>query len=261
MGSIFPAHSIVVRQELLTMFGRIDWNELVYNLIAEAIGIGVLLFITWIVSRRFFGKSRHLYRLFGYKSLKNDGLIFVLPETAKITGQYYGGDSSRPFQLIGYADFVGFSFLFSFVQVVDVKSETRIKMANDSERGNNLFCVGGPGPNGETKHFTDRVKTKFQFVNSRNEWTILDTIHDRPHQANNSYDYGLVWKYRNPWGSQSSILVCAGIWEQGTLGACYYFFQNYRNLSKQYGSGDFELIIGIDREVGYRSTKLVASYP
>ena len=230
-------------------------NELVSNLIWFLITLlGGYGLAKW---QQFFSRKRHLYRLFKRRSLKKHQLIFILPETAVTFQQLTPQIVAPRTKLVGYEDTLGFSFLFSFIQLVKVDYVVRLKKLSPDEKMNNLICIGGPAPNNETADFVKSVNTKYQFQISQNKWTIFDSLTNQSYTENNIHDYGLIWKYKSPWNDDCSVVICAGIYEHGTLAACHYFFSKYRDLSRQFKNRNFELILRIDKQAGFPSTTVM----
>ncbi len=63
---------------------------------------------------------------------------------------------------------------------------------------------------------------------------------------NQSQDYGVLLRIKNPQYPEHYCFICAGIGEWGTSGSAYYLFQHWKELYGKHGQQDFCKIIEVD---------------
>lgn len=113
-----------------------------------------------------------------------------------------------------YAIHLGFYLgnLFKVPESFSVKLDIDAKAEKDLD-GNNLVLIGGPGTNIVTAEFNKYFPICF---NEKNFWSGLV---DQSNKIFNSDNHGLIAKIRNPYNSEKTILVLAGVRSIGTKAA------------------------------------------
>jgi len=124
-----------------------------------------------------------------------------------------------------------------------VPSEFVVKLDVDAKAekmltGNNLISIGGPGTNIVTAEFNRYLPIRFD---EKNFWSGLVDGSGKRYGLDN---HGLIAKIRNPYYSNSSVMVVAGVRSAGTKSAVIAL-TNYSEvvLKKYNGEQDWALVV------------------
>ena len=124
-----------------------------------------------------------------------------------------------------------------------VPSEFIVKLDVDAKAekmltGNNLISIGGPGTNIVTAEFNRYLPVRFD---EKNFWSGLVDGSGKRYSLDN---HGLIAKIKNPYDSNSSIVVVAGVRSAGTKSAVIAL-TNYSEevLKKYHGQDDWALVV------------------
>lgn len=123
-------------------------------------------------------------------------------------------------------------------------SEFVVKLDSDAKAekvlsGNNLISIGGPGTNIVTAEFNRYLPIKFD---EKNFWSGL--VEQNSGKRYSLENHGLIAKIRNPYDSNSNIVVVAGVRSAGTKSAVIAL-TNYSEtvLAKYSGEQNWALVV------------------
>lgn len=124
-----------------------------------------------------------------------------------------------------------------------IPSEFVVKLDTDAKAekmlaGNNLISIGGPGTNIVTAEFNRYLPIKFD---EKNFWSGLIDGQGKRYSLDN---HGLIAKIKNPYDSNSSIVVVAGVRSAGTKSAVIALTNYSEEVLKKYdGEEDLALVV------------------
>jgi len=124
-----------------------------------------------------------------------------------------------------------------------VPSEFIVKLDVDAKAekmltGNNLISIGGPGTNIVTAEFNRYLPVRFD---EKNFWSGLVDGSGKRYSLDN---HGLISKIKNPYDSNSSIVVVAGVRSAGTKSAVIALTNYSEEVLKKYnGQDDWALVV------------------
>lgn len=125
-----------------------------------------------------------------------------------------------------------------------VPSEFVVKLDVDAKAekmltGNNLISIGGPGTNIVTAEFNHYLPIKFD---EKNFWSGLVDGSGKRYSLDN---HGLIAKIKNPYDSNSSIVVVAGVRSAGTKSAVIALTNYSEEVLKKYNgqNDDWALVV------------------
>ncbi|MCI0559811.1 MAG: helix-turn-helix domain-containing protein [Nitrososphaera sp.] len=105
--------------------------------------------------------------------------------------------------------------------------------------GNNLITIGGPGTNIVTAEFNKHLPIRFD---EKNFWSGL--VEEKSGKRYTQDNHGLLAKIRNPYDSDSSIIVVAGVRSAGTKSAVIALTNYGEQVLKRYeGEQDWALVV------------------
>lgn len=123
-----------------------------------------------------------------------------------------------------------------------VPSEFVVKLDVDAKAekmltGNNLITIGGPGTNIVTAEFNRYLPVRFD---EKNFWSgLIDGSGNRYGLDN----HGLIAKIKNPYDSNSSIVVVAGVRSAGTKSAVIALTNYSEEVLKKYNGEDYWALV------------------
>lgn len=124
-----------------------------------------------------------------------------------------------------------------------VPSEFVVKLDVDAKAekmltGNNLISIGGPGTNIVTAEFNRYLPIRFD---EKNFWSGLVDGSGKRYGLDN---HGLIAKIKNPYDSNSNIIVVAGVRSAGTKSAVIALTNYSEEVLKKYnGEEDWALVV------------------
>ncbi|HEX2615598.1 MAG TPA: helix-turn-helix domain-containing protein [Nitrososphaera sp.] len=124
-----------------------------------------------------------------------------------------------------------------------VPSEFVVKLDVDAKAekmltGNNLISIGGPGTNIVTAEFNRYLPIRFD---EKNFWSGLVDNSGKRYSLDN---HGLIAKIRNPYDSNSGVMVVAGVRSAGTKSAVIALTNYGEEVLKKYnGEEDWALVV------------------
>ncbi len=136
--------------------------------------------------------------------------------------------------------------------------KTPIRLSTDEEaiaiNDNTFICIGGPITNEVSDIAINDSNNKFLRFSIPE--TLVDsyaTIEAIQSQENirfdkkmeAGHDYGIILKVRNSHAKNNFYFVCAGLARLGTSAAAWYLAHNWKNLYKEFGKGEFGIVVEV----------------
>lgn len=129
-------------------------------------------------------------------------------------------------------------------------TEFVVKLDSDAKAekvtaGNNLISIGGPGTNIITAEFNRYLPIRFD---EKNFWSGL--VEERSGKRYGLDSHGLIAKIKNPYDSNSSLIVIAGVRSSGTKSAVIALTNHGEEVLKKYnGEENWALVVqGFDMD-------------
>jgi hypothetical protein len=135
-----------------------------------------------------------------------------------------------------------------------------VTICTDEDTFNDLdstfIAIGGPVVNEITERALNEESNKFLQFSIPDDpavrvWKIYTMVglEDRRSFARTLHegkDYGVILKVGNSRFPRHRFFVCAGLGSWGTSGAAWYLSNHWRALYKEFGSGEFGLVVEVD---------------
>ncbi|MDD3828851.1 MAG: hypothetical protein PHY79_23030, partial [Anaerolineae bacterium] len=120
---------------------------------------------------------------------------------------------------------------------------------------NTFLSISGPLSNEFSDVALRDVNNRFlRFIikqGERGNYGVIESISDgRTFDLSSEdvgTDLGIVVKLRNSQAVERHVFVCAGIEKYGTSGAVWYLTNRWRQLYKEFGTGEFGLVVKVVR--------------
>lgn len=109
-----------------------------------------------------------------------------------------------------------------------------------------FICFGSSDSNIKTYDVENLPEQLFYTSEWNSYGKPIFKICDRIFSINQSQDYGVLLRIKNPKYPEHYLFICAGIGEWGTSGSAYYLFQHWKELYRKHGQQDFCKIIEVD---------------
>src|SRR5437867_3332623 len=180
-------------------------------------------------------KHEHARKFFSDYIIDNsfDGLIIVGAPTPHGPYKSSARDGHYAVHLAFFLGHITNAVPSEFIVKLDVDAKAE-KMLT----GNNLISIGGPGTNIVTAEFNRYLPVRFD---EKNFWSGLVDGSGKRYSLDN---HGLIAKIKNPYDSNSSIVVVAGVRSAGTKSAVIALTNYSQEVLKKYnGQDDWALVV------------------
>jgi hypothetical protein len=158
----------------------------------------------------------------------------------------YGGSFIKSSKLLSYADTIALKYILEIVSKV---FGTKSKIVTDEDLQNKLdisFVAFG-GSNFYCSYIL--AQTNNRFYNFNGNSIISKTNLNSSFQINQTYDYGLILKYRHINFPEKTWIIVAGLGESGTRGASWFLSKNWKEISDRFNEKEFGLVVRVDHGI------------
>ena len=228
------------------------------SLVAGFLTIGILEFYKYC---RLYLFNLKFKKLFGTNN--EEKINLVLPalsvrqdvlnhlQTSNLEGnQYplekYGGSFIKSSKLLAYADTNALKYILEIVSKV---FGTKSKIVTDEDLQNrlDLSFVAFGGSNFYCSYVLGQPNNRFYNFNGSS--IISKTNSNLSFQINQTYDYGMILKYRHINFPDKTWIIVAGLGESGTRGASWFLSKNWKGISDRFNEKEFGLVVRVEHGI------------
>lgn len=224
-------------------------------------GFITLALVEWYKDYKVSCENKNFKKIFGTYNTDNLNLIVpalsVRPDVTHLLqhstlpgNQFplikFGGAYIRSSNLLGYADVVSLKYILNNTSKV---YGTKSIIMTDQDLNNNLdisFVSFGGSSFYCTYVLNQNDNNFYNFVGNSIEKVNDPTI---SFQINNTYDYGLIIKYRHVNFPNKTWIIIAGLGESGTRGAGWFLSTHWKEISREIGNKTFGLVVRVDNGI------------
>ena len=224
-------------------------------------GFITLALVEWYKQYKISCENKNFKKVFG--TYDNDQIHLIVPalsvrpdvtnllQNSTLPGNQYplikfGGAFIKSSNLLGYADVLSLKYILNNTSKV---YGTKSIIMTDQDLNNHLdisFVSFGGSSFYCTYVLSQNDNNFYKFVENRIEKVNDPNI---SFQIDNTYDYGLIIKYRHVNFPDKTWIIIAGLGESGTSGAGWFLSTHWEKISREMGDKTFGIVVRVNHRI------------
>jgi hypothetical protein len=235
---------------ILSILSESQINDLkigIYASVIASFSTFILIYLKNLYIKKCY--NRKFKKLFtGFNS---ENLNIILPKMSLAPHTLEKLGESFPF--ISGSNYVKSTTVTSFSEIQSIQYALPVISKNFNFKDNSFKILSDDSENANYSYIAFGFQNRFfqNFLKTKSfpalEITTVIKLNEREYNISSDFDYGLICRVFNLDGNKNYWMFVGGLAEEGTKGASYYLFKNWKKISAIFDQNNSIIILKIAR--------------